>query len=97
MEITFPKNLLEHICRAEILPMAYGKLDSYAPHAKRSPMAAFLYVEHVDLVLFCFAKALHSIPLGGPPGPLSPSGFAPIRLYLTRPDFPHFQKLLLYC
>jgi len=35
-----------------------------------------------DLVLFCFAKALHFISLGGPPGPLSPSGFAPIRLYL---------------
>ena len=36
------------------------------------------------LLLFCYAKALHFIPLGGPPGPHSRSrhSLAPIRLYL---------------
>ena len=35
MEFTFPENLLEHICRADILPMAFGKMFSYAPHLKK--------------------------------------------------------------
>ena len=44
----------------------------------------FLYAILRVLLLFCFAKALHSIPLGGPPGPLSPSGFATIPLHLRK-------------
>ena len=30
------------------IPMVSCQMFSYAPHAKRSPMAAFLYVEHVE-------------------------------------------------
>ena len=42
----------------------YPRIVSYAPHTKGRLMAAFLHVEHVDLVLFCFAKALPPFPLG---------------------------------
>ena len=50
-------------------------------HKERVAIAAlFLWsTRDVDLFLIRYANTLHSIPLGGPPGPLSPSGFAPIR------------------
>ena len=49
--------------------------DSLQLHKIRSSAGRPYFVELKgvgDLFLFCFAKALHSIPLSGPPGPRSP-------------------------
>ena len=70
MEFTFPENLLEHICRADILPMAFGKMFSYAPHLKKKIAKR--------------RSSFHSA-WRPPPGPLSSFGFAPtIACYKSR-------------
>ena len=53
----------------------FGGVDGFEPGGGGRPLF---------LLLFCYAKALHFIPLGGPPGPHSRSrhSLAPIRLYL---------------
>ena len=72
-----------------LLSLDFGGSNPSSPTKKASFGALFLWAEmdsKMYLFLFRYAKALHYIPLGGPPGPRSRSkhSLAPIRLHLRK-------------
>ena len=74
---------ISNLCQ-KYIPIVSCQMFSYAPQIKGRNCGP-LFVEHTRRVPFFISltrkRSLRE--LGGPPGPLSPSGFAPIHLFLT--------------